>query len=64
MGYFEQLAEIKHQEGIQEGLGKAVRSLLLNTEHSPKKIAGMLGVPISMVRKLKAELQKNNQTPT
>jgi len=67
MGYFEQLAEIKHQEGIQEGiqegLGKAVRSLLLNTEHSPKKIAGMLGVPISMVRKLKAELQKNNQTP-
>ncbi|HLZ15627.1 MAG TPA: hypothetical protein VKQ08_01225 [Cyclobacteriaceae bacterium] len=58
MGYFEQLAEIKHQEGIQEGLEKAVRSLLSNTEFSTKKIAELVGVPVSLVRKLKAELNK------
>ena len=58
MGYFEQLAEIKHQEGIQEGLEKAVRSLLSNTEFSSKKIAELVGVPVSLVRKVKAELNK------
>jgi len=66
MGIFEQLAEIKHQEGLQqgvqqgirEGLEQAVKSMLSNTKFSPKEIAEMVGVPLSMVRKLKSELTK------
>ena len=70
MGYFEQLAEIKHQEGIQqgiqegvqqgikEGLEQAVKSMLSNTDFSPKEIAEMVGVPLSLVRKLKSALNK------
>ena len=62
MGIFEQLAEIKHQEGVQqgirEGLEHAVKSMLSNTDFSPKEIAEMVGVPLSMVRKLKSALDK------
>jgi hypothetical protein len=56
MGIVEQLAEIKHQEGIQEGLEKAVRGLVANTELSSAKIAEAVGVPVSLVRKIKKEL--------
>jgi predicted transposase YdaD len=73
MGIFEQLAEIKHQEGvqegklegkqegkqegIQEGLEKAIQGLLINTELSPSKIAEAVGVPISLVEKINKELK-------
>lgn len=56
MGIVEQLAEIKHQEGIQEGLEKAVRGLVANTDLSSPKIAEAVGVPVSLVRKIKKEL--------
>jgi predicted transposase YdaD len=68
MGIFEQLAEIKHQEGVeegiqigkqegvQEGLENAVRSLFTKSEFSPEKIAELVGVPIELVEKVKAEL--------
>jgi predicted transposase YdaD len=64
MGIFEQFAEIKHQEGIEEGkqegiqagLEKAIHGLLMNTELSPLKIAEAVGVPISLVEKIKNEL--------
>lgn len=64
MGIIEQLAEIKHQEGIkegikegiQEGLEKAVRGLVVNTDLSTPKIAEAVGVPVSLVRKIKKEM--------
>jgi hypothetical protein len=50
MGVLEQLAEIKHQEGIEKGRKEQkeemVRSLLANTEFSPEKIAELVGVPV------------------
>jgi hypothetical protein len=64
MGYIEQLAEFKSEgyiqeakrEGAKEQQEKAVRSLLANTEFSAKKIAELIDVPVSFVRKLKADL--------
>jgi hypothetical protein len=64
MGIFEQLADIKHQEGLEEGkqegmqvAERAIRVLLDNTEFSPEKIAEMVKVPIDMVEKVKKELK-------
>ena len=60
MGIIEQLAEIKHQEGVEEGVeqGKeeSVRLFLAHTEFSPEKIAELVGVPVSLVEKVKKEL--------
>ena len=60
MGYFEQLAEIRReevrQEGVQEGLEKAVRSLLMHPEFSSRKIAELVEVPLALVEKIKKEL--------
>ena len=62
MGIIEQLAEIKHQEGLKEGeekgLEKAVRLFLSNTEFSPEKIAELVGVPVALVEKVKKELDR------
>ena len=70
MGYFEQLAEIKYREGFMKGfkesfqksIDRVVKSLLLKNQFSDKEIAQMIGIPISRVRKIKAELEKNNPT--
>jgi hypothetical protein len=64
MGVIEQLAEIKRQEGIEQGReeGKEkereefVRSLLANTEFSPEKIAELVGVSVARVTKIKKSL--------
>jgi hypothetical protein len=71
MGIFEQLAEIKHQEGVEEGiqigkqegkqenlqaLERAIRALLDNTEFSSEKIAELVEVPIDLVQKVKNDL--------
>ena len=56
MGYIEQLGEIRLQEGIEQGLEKAIRALLVNSEFSPEKIAKLVEVPVSLVRKIKKEL--------
>ncbi|GGB23049.1 hypothetical protein [Puia dinghuensis] len=64
MGYFECWGEIRHEEGVEEGhekglkegFEKAVRSLLTNTKFSTVKIAAMLEVPVSRVRKIKRKM--------
>jgi predicted transposase YdaD len=61
MDIFEQVAEMKRQEGIQEGLQKgvekSVRALLANTEFSVEKIASLVEVPITLVKKLSKEVR-------
>jgi hypothetical protein len=58
MGIIEQLAEIRHQEGVEEGLEKAVRALLAKREFSTEKIAELLDVPVALVEKVKRELDQ------
>ena len=69
MGIVEQMHEIKRQEGVEEGhrkgveegrregLKKAVEKLLINTEFSPEEIAGMIDVPVALVKKVEKELK-------
>ena len=56
MGIDEAIAEIKYQEGLEEGKKETVRVLLINTDFSQAKIAELVGVPIYFVRKIKKEL--------
>jgi hypothetical protein len=56
MGIVEQLVQIERQEGIEEGLQQAIRKLLTNSEHTPKKIAELLEVPVALVQKIKKEM--------
>jgi len=56
MGVIEQLAEIRHQEGREEEREEFVRSLLANTEFSSAKIAELVKVPVTVVRKIKKSL--------
>ena len=56
MGIVEQMHEIKRQEGVEEGLEKAVRSLLTKREFSAEEIAELLDVPVALVEKVKKEL--------
>lgn len=66
MDIFDQLVEIKYQEGIekgvkkglQKGLRKAVRLFLTNTEFSPEKIAELVEVPVSFVERIKKDLKR------
>ena len=58
MGLVELLVESKHQEGVQEGLEKAVERLLTNSDFSSKKIAELIGVPIAVVTKVKRRVNK------
>ena len=69
MDIFEQVAEIRWQEGVEEGkkmgvqegikkgLEQSVRSLLANTRLSVEKIALALEVPVSTVKKIQKQLQ-------
>ncbi|HTJ14571.1 MAG TPA: hypothetical protein VL547_21175 [Dinghuibacter sp.] len=60
MGILEQLIEIKSGEALEEGkkLGRleAVQILLKATDFSDKKIAGLVGVPLSTVKKIHSTL--------
>jgi hypothetical protein len=74
MTVIEQLAEIKAEEAMAEGLEKgraegikkgraeerekAVRAFLANTEFSVEKIAELVEAPIALVRKIKKELAR------
>jgi len=66
MGIVEQMHKIEReegreegrQEGVREGLEKAVQKLLSNTEFSPEEIAGMMEVPVALVKKIKDKLNK------
>lgn len=59
MGILEQLAEIKHQEGLEEGARTEkenfLRVFLAHTEFSADKIAELVGVPVELVEKVKEE---------
>ncbi|HEY4064135.1 MAG TPA: hypothetical protein VGM30_19650 [Puia sp.] len=44
------------QEGIQKGLENAVQKLLVNTELSSEEIAKLVEVPVTLVKKIKKEL--------
>jgi predicted transposase YdaD len=65
MDIFEQVAEWRwqdglekgHRKGIKEGLEKSVRALLANTEFSVEKIASLIGVSVTRVKKLSKEVR-------
>jgi len=65
MGLIERLAERRaetaleqgREEGARKAQEKSVKAFLDNTEFSAEKIADMVGVPVSMVEKIKEELQ-------
>ena len=65
MDIFEQVAEMKRQEGLEEGrqegleegLERSVRALLAKTEFSVEKIASLIGVPVTFVSKLAKEVR-------
>ena len=70
MGVIEQLAEIKAEEAMEKGLKKGmkkerektVKLLLENTDFSIDKIVELVGVPISIVNKVKSSLRPELQT--
>jgi predicted transposase YdaD len=61
MDIFEQVAEMRWQEGLEEGhrkgVEKAVRGLLANTKLSIAKIASSLGISVTYVRRLSKEVR-------
>ena len=65
MDIFEQVAEMKRQEGLEEGhrkgfeegVEKSVKVLLANTEFSVEKIASLAGVSATFVKKLTREVR-------
>lgn len=61
MDIFEQVAEWKRLDGVEEGMKKAeeksVRSLLTKTKFSVEKIASVLDVPVARVEKIQQELK-------
>ncbi|MBN9384794.1 MAG: hypothetical protein J0H74_28830 [Chitinophagaceae bacterium] len=65
MDIFEQVAEMRRQEGLEEGhrkgleegVEKSVKVLLANTEFSIGKIASLVGVPVAFARKLSKEIR-------
>jgi predicted transposase YdaD len=61
MDIFEQVAEWKRLDGVEEGMKKAeeksVRSLLTKTKFSVEKIAAVLDVPVSTVKKIQQKLK-------
>ena len=61
MGVLEQLAEMRAQEGLQQGQENAkrlfVENLLKEGSFSQQKIASLANVSLNFVRKIKASLR-------
>lgn len=61
MDIFEQVAEWRRLDGIEEGIEKgkenSVRLFLANTEFSPEKIASLVEVPLALVEKIMQEMR-------
>lgn len=65
MDIFEQVAEMRwqegleegHRKGLEEGVAKSVKVLLANTKFSVAKIASLVGVSATFVRKLSLEVR-------
>jgi hypothetical protein len=61
MDIFEQVAEWRRLDGIEEGIEKgkenSIRLFLANTEFSPEKIASLVEVPLALVEKIKKEMR-------
>jgi len=70
MNIFEQVAEIRAQEGLEQGLEqgrkegaqiatrKFVKNLLENYEIDEKEVASLAGVTVTFVKKVKAEMEE------
>jgi len=65
MDIFQQVKEMKREEGREEGLKegqeKSVRILLANTEFSPEKIASLVEVPLTLVKKIQRETRSKKK---
>jgi len=65
MDIFQQVEEMKREEGREEGLKegqeKSVRILLANTEFSPEKIASLVEVPLTLVKKIQRETRSKKK---
>jgi predicted transposase YdaD len=61
MGIDEYLKQEGREEGREEGNEKAVKLLLDNTEFSMSKIAELVGVSVSFVKKVKETLSPRLQ---
>lgn len=67
MDIFDQIAEIKTEEAVKKERRRVraqekentVRILLAETNFSAKKIAGLVGVSITVVNRLKTKLKEN-----
>jgi predicted transposase YdaD len=57
MDIFEQVAEMRKEEGKREMTRKFVENLLVNTRHSIQKIAELADVKVSFVKRVKKEKQ-------
>jgi hypothetical protein len=60
MDIFEQVAEWRPEEAREEGLEKAVKVLLANTEFSVEKIASEVGVSVSFVERIKNNCRRSS----
>jgi hypothetical protein len=47
-----------HEEGLEKGKEESVRLFLTHTEFSTTKIAELVGVRITLVRRIKKELKE------
>lgn len=61
MDIFEIVEQWRYEDGIQEGKENSVKILLANTEFSPEKIASLVDVPLSLVKKIKKELRSQKK---
>jgi len=57
MGIIEQLAEIRAEETLENANRRFVESLLKKSDFSMPKIASLVGVPLTFVKKVKKELK-------
>jgi hypothetical protein len=65
MDIFQQVEEMKREEGreegLKEGMEKSVRVLLANTDFSPEKIASLVEVPLTLVKKIQREMRSKKK---
>jgi len=56
MGIVETMHAIMREEGVEEGLEKAIRALLAKRKFSVQEIAELVDVPVALVEKVQKEL--------
>ena len=58
MDIFEQVAEMRHQEGVEEAKREVVENLLKDPDFSLDKIASIVNAPLDFVKEVKKGLRK------